>query len=74
MDWTDTGNSRPNYCDDSFENWSFIKVVNFLLIWVTVTVQKAYVSREISVSKVLSPRDIHLWRPSLSRVGGRLFD
>jgi hypothetical protein len=22
-------------CDDCFENWSFIKVVNFLLIWVT---------------------------------------
>jgi hypothetical protein len=27
-------------CDDCFENWSFIKVVNFWVIWVTVTIQK----------------------------------
>jgi hypothetical protein len=47
-------------CDDCFENWSFIKVVNFLVIWVTISVQKAYVSREISVSRERSLRDTRL--------------
>ena len=47
-------------CDDCFEYWSFINVVNFLVIWVTVTVQKAYVSREIFLSMVGSLRDIRL--------------
>jgi hypothetical protein len=47
-------------CDDCFENWSFIKVVKFLVIWVAVTVQKAHVSREISVSRERSLRDTRL--------------
>ena len=50
----------PISCDDCFENWSSTKIVNFLVIWVTVTVQKAYVSREISVSKERSLRDTRL--------------
>jgi len=48
------------YCDDCFENRNFIKVVNFLVIWVIVTVQKANVSSAISVSEEHSLRDARL--------------
>jgi hypothetical protein len=47
-------------CDDCSEDCSFMKVVNFPVMWVTVTVQKAYVSREISVSRERSLGDIRL--------------
>jgi hypothetical protein len=43
-----------------FENGGSIKAVNFSVIWVTITANKAPVSREISVSRVGYLRDISL--------------